>query len=374
MIPVRRDRTCLQTRMDESGTAMDFKKLRKSLTVLVMAAGLVTLNAGCFRMAVPEDRALPVRLWPLPPEIPRISFVNSLSRPEDMGIVVGPVKRFLSFLAGRAETPMVSPHGLTVDAEGRLYVVDNFLKKVHVYDPKAKRYFLFPEQGAALVSPIDIAVDNKRGRIYVSDSAEAVVRIYTRDGAKPAGEIRTGGMERPTGIAVNVATDELLVVDTANSAILRFSLDDHALKGIVGREGQETGRFHSPTHITVSPDGHIFVTDSLNFRVQVLAPEGTFIRAFGAAGDSPGFFSRPKGVAVDSDGNIYVVDALFDNVQVFDGAGQLLMSFGNPGNAYGEFWLPSGIFIDSRDRIYVSDSYNKRVQIFQYLKEGELPQ
>jgi DNA-binding beta-propeller fold protein YncE len=353
---------------------MDLKKFRKYLTLLIMAAGLVTLNTGCFRMAVPEDRALPVMLWPLPPEIPRISFVNSLSRPEDMGIVNGPVKRFLRFLGGRAETPMANPHGLAVDAEGRLYVVDHFLKKVHVYDPKTKQYFLFPEQGAALVSPIAIAIDNKRGRIYVSDSAEAVVRVYTRDGAQPAGEIRGGGMERPTGIAINEATDELLVLDTLNSVILRFSLDDHGLKGVVGMEGQEAGRFHSPTHISVSPGGQIFVTDALNFRVQVLAPEGTFIRAFGAAGNSPGYFSRPKGVAVDSDGNIYVVDALFDNVQVFDEAGRLLLSFGEPGSAYGEFWLPSGIFIDSRDRIYVSDSYNKRVQIFQYLKEGELPE
>jgi DNA-binding beta-propeller fold protein YncE len=353
---------------------MKLEKLRTYPAVLLMLAGLATLNTGCFKMAVPEERALPVMLWPLPPEIPRISFVNALSRPEDLNIANGPVKRFLRYLAGRAETPLANPHGLAVDARGRLFVVDHFLKKVHVYDPKAKRYFLFPEQGAALVSPIDIAIDNKRGRLYVSDSAEAVVRVYTLDGARPAGEIRGGGMERPTGIAVNEATDELLVVDTLNSVILRFSLADHGLKGIVGRAGQETGRFHSPTHLSVSPGGQIFVTDSLNFRVQVLAADGTFIRTFGAAGDSPGYFSRPKGVAVDSDGNIYVVDALFDNVQVFDAMGRLLMSFGSPGKAYGEFWLPSGIFIDSRDRIYVSDSYNKRVQVFQYLKEGELPQ
>lgn len=339
-----------------------------------LAAVLVTLNTGCFKMAVPQERQLPVMLWPDPPEIPRIIFVDSLSRAEDMGIVEGPVKSFMRFLIGRAETPMVNPHGLTVDAQGRLYVVDHFRKKVHVYDPAGKKYFLFPDKGAGFVSPIDIAIDNKRGRIYVSDSAEAVVKVFSREDGKAAGEIRSGGMGRPTGLAVNEATDELLVVDTVNSGILRYSLADHALKGVVGMEGSEKGRFHSPTHIAVSPAGEIFVTDSLNFRVQVLAPDGKFIRTFGAAGDSPGYFSRPKGVAVDSDGNIYVVDALFDNVQVFDREGRLLMFFGKSGKGYGEFWLPSGIFIDSRDRIHVSDSYNKRVQIFQYLKDGELPE
>ena len=353
---------------------MNPTKIGRSLTALCMAAGLVTLNTGCFRMAVPEDRPLPVILWPSPPDIPRVSFVNSLSRPEDMGIVEGPVQGFLRFLAGRAETPMANPHGLEVDAEGRLYVVDQFLKKIHVYDAKAKQYGLMPDKGAAFVSPVDIAVDNRRGRIFVSDSAQAVVRVFSKAGFQPAGEIRSGGMGRPTGIAVNEATGELLVVDTLNSAILRFSLDDLGLKGVFGLEGSEAGRFHSPTHIAVSPSGQILVTDSLNFRVQVLNPQGKFISTFGAAGDSPGYFSRPKGVAVDSDGNIYVVDALFDNVQIFDRDGRLLMSFGKPGNAYGDFWLPSGIFIDSQNLIYVSDSYNKRVQIFQYLKDGELPQ
>jgi DNA-binding beta-propeller fold protein YncE len=348
-------------------------RIIRCLSTACLVMGLATLTAGCFKMAVPDRKPLPAMIWPLPPDIPRISFVNTLSQPEDMGIVEGPVRSFLSYLAGKVDTPMVNPHGLEVDAEGRLYVVDTFLKKVHVYDPNGNAYSAFPQQGDPLVSPIDIAIDHKRGRIYVSDSAGAVVRVYGKDGGRPAGEIRGGELGRPTGLAVNEATDELLVLDTLHSALLRFSLADHALKGIVGREGAEADKFHSPTHIAVSRAGDIYVTDALNFRVQVLTPTGRFVRAFGAAGDSPGHFSRPKGVAVDSDDNIYVVDALFDNVQVFDKTGRLLMSFGKPGQGYGQFWLPSGIFIDRADRIYIADSYNKRVQIFQYLKEGELP-
>ncbi len=301
-------------------------------------------------MAVEKREPLPDIIWPKPPDIPRISFVNSISRPEDMGIKEGVIKSFIRFLAGKVEPSMINPHGLEVDAEGRLYVVDNFLRKIHVYDVKRGRYFAFPEKGADFVSPIDIAIDNRRGRIYVSDSAKAVVKIFTKEGVYLEEEIKSGSIGRPTGIAINEKTDELLVVDTINSSILRFALNDHSLKGIMGMEG---GRFHSPTHISVSQDGNILVTDSLNFRVQVLTPEGGFIKSFGSAGDSPGYFSSPKGSAADSDGNIYVVDALFDNVQIFDKYGRLLMSFGGPGHGYGEFWLPSGIFIDKKDRIYI---------------------
>jgi DNA-binding beta-propeller fold protein YncE len=345
----------------------------RTFIALCLAAGLLVINAGCFKIAVPEKEPTPVLLWPEPPEIPRISFVNAISRPEEMGIESGVFRNFFRYLAGKADTPLVNPHGVTADPEGRLYVVDHFLRKIHVYDPGGKRYSAFPGKEAALVSPIGIAVDDKRGRIYVSDSAGGVVRIFAREGWKPAGEIRGGEMGRPTGVAIHAANDELLVLDTLHSGILRFSLADHRLKGIIGREGNAEGTFHSPTHIAVSRAGNILVTDSLNYRVQIFTPGGRFLRGFGAAGDGPGYFSRPKGVAADSDENIYVVDALFGNVQVFDKEGRLLMAFGKPGHGFGEFWLPSGIFIDGRDRVFVSDSYNKRVQIFQYMKGGELP-
>lgn len=342
---------------------------RRCLLGLCLVAA--ALNTGCFKMAVPEERELPPLIWPDPPEVPRISFVNSLSRQEDMGIAEGPIAGFLRFLAGRPETPLSNPHGLAVDAEGSLYVVDHFRKKVHFFDAKQRRYVLFPEKAPAFVSPIDVAVDDKRGRIYVSDSAAAVVRVFSKADREPVGEIRSGGLARPTGLAIHPGTDELLVVDTLNASILRYALDDHRLKKVIGSEGREDGRFHSPTHVAVAPDGRILVTDSLNFRVQILDRDGAVVGGFGAAGDSPGRFSRPKGLAVDSDGNVYVVDALFGNVQVFDREGRLLMAFGKSGSGYGEFWLPSGIAIDRQDRIYVSDSYNKRVQIFQYLKNGE---
>jgi hypothetical protein len=85
-----------------------------------MALGLVTLNTGCFKMAVPEDRPLPVILWPLPPDIPRVSFVNSLSRPEDMGIVEG-AEEFSAFSGRQGGKRLCQPHGLEVDAEETLY-------------------------------------------------------------------------------------------------------------------------------------------------------------------------------------------------------------------------------------------------------------
>ena len=346
------------------------KKQRNIRRVLptILAVILFLGTEACVKDTHLAEESLPDIVWPKPPEIPRIRFVAAVSKPQDLQIRPGVFRRFFDYLTGKTEVPMVAPYGVETDSAGRLYVVDTFLRTVHVFDVKGNAYYLFPSDQANLVSPIDIAIENERGSIYVSDSKEGVVKIFKDAGKNFAGEIGKGILERPTGIAVNEKTSELLVVDTLKAYVFRFDLADHKLKGKFGGSGQAEGELNFPTNIYVNSDGIIFASDSLNFRIQEFTPDGKFLQAFGSIGTGPGHFSRPKGVAVDSDGNIYVVDGLFDNVQIFDRESRLLMAFGRPGNGYGEFWLPTGIFIDQNDRIYVSDSYNKRVQIFQYLK------
>ena len=341
------------------------RKYRVGLICVMIVA------SGCFRQAVTERDPLPDIVWPKHPEIARVRFVNSISRSNDLNIEEGAFKKFFRFLSGsREEDGISSPYGLETDVAGRLFVVDRMKKCVHVFDKEKGIYYAFPEKEISLTSPIDIAID-ERGYIYVSDSADAVVRVFKDRGKQYVRSLGGGFLKRPTGIAINSKTEELLVVDTVWAVVVRYNLKDFQQKGVIGEKGKESGMFHSPTNISVSRDGYIFVSDSLNFRVQVFTPDGKFIHSIGKPGDSPGYFSRPRGIAVDSDMNIYVVDALFDNIQVFDKDGRLLMSFGVPGKKYGEFWLPSGIFIDQNDYIYISDTYNNRVQIFQYLKLEE---
>jgi DNA-binding beta-propeller fold protein YncE len=313
-------------------------------------------------------KPFPEILWPEPPEKPRIRFVGAVSRPEDLQIRPGWFGKFFNYLIGKSEKSMVAPYGVETDGSGRLYVVDTFLRTVHVFDGKGKKYYTFPAEKANLVSPIDIAIDDAGGRIYVTDSKQGVLKIFEGAGKKFVGEIGKGILRRPTGITVNEKTSELLVVDTASAHIFRYDLQDHQLKSQFGGNGTAAGKLNYPTNISATEDGIILVSDSLNFRIQTFSPEGRFVGKFGSVGDGPGYFSRPRGVAADSDGNIYVVDGLFDNVQIFDKEFRLLMALGGPGQGYGEFWLPTGIYIDKNDVIYVADSHNKRVQIFQCLK------
>jgi DNA-binding beta-propeller fold protein YncE len=347
---------------------MWLKALKQYTLIVLILSAILLLVQGCVKQTGELREPLPEIVWPQPPDNPRIRFVNVVSRPEDLQIKSTAFRRFVDYFTGKTDMAMVAPYGVATDSAGRLYVVDTALKTVHVFDVSAVDYYTFSTKDSSLVSPIDIAIDYKKGYIYVSDSGGKTVKIFKDRGRFFVGEIGKGVFDRPTGVAINEKTSELLVVDTLNASILRYDLNDHGFKGILGGDGSATGGFHFPTNIYVTKDGMILVSDSLNFRVQMFSPEGNFLRMFGSEGDQSGYFTRPRGVASDSDGNIYVVDALFDNIQIFNNQGELLMAFGSHGKGYGEFWLPTGIFIDRNDMIYVSDSYNKRIQIFEYLK------
>ena len=307
----------------------------------------------------------PVHLvWPPAPEIPRVRYLHDISSATDIGIRPGLMRRLLRFLKGGDERTVTRSHGIAVDAEGRLYAVDTFHQRVHVFDRVSESHTLFPNRAPeAFKNPIGVAA-GAGGRVYVSDSVENVVHVFSDHGRRYERSIGAGVLERPTGLAFDAAGNRLLVTDTLASVLVVF---DAGTLELLERVGSEGDRLLGPTHVAVGQDGSILVTDALNFRVQVLDRDLRPVRTFGMPGNAPGQFSRPKGIAMDSAGHIYVVDALFANVQIFDAEGQLLLAFGRPGTGPGEFWLPNDIFIDGQDRIYVSDSYNQRLQVFQYL-------
>jgi DNA-binding beta-propeller fold protein YncE len=342
------------------------QKLSLPACCLLLAVTGCAGPATVLRPAQPvQDTAL---FWPLPPEKPRIQYLNSLSGPDGMGEKKTWFKSVTEAAFGReeAEERLLRPYGVFAGNE-RVYVTDPGVHLLHVADMKENRFFQIKTvKGEKLISPIGVAAD-KNGEIYLSDSMLNRVLVFDKDGFYLR-DIGSGDLfTRPAGIAVDES--RIYVVDTHAHKVLVFEIRDGRLLFSFGRNGAGKGDFNFPTNIFVSRDGLLYVMDSMNFRVQIFGRDGAFISAFGRLGDGSGDFSKAKGIAVDSEGHIYVADAHFDSVQIFDGEGKLLLSFGGSGRREGKMFLPAGIFIDDKDRIYVADSYNARVQIFQYLKE-----
>lgn len=347
------------------------RRVAHEILLLAMPLILVGCASNMSDRAGQENSVSPQ--WPPAPQVARISYLYSVTTPSDANIGRGFLSKTWRLIKGREPERMSKPQGIHVDSSGRLYVVDAGQRKVHVFDSGDSTYFSFPDKRIAdFEYPVGITADGN-GRVYVSDSATNLIHVFDSFGKKHLTSIGDGKLLRPTGLALRSDSNELLVVDTLASELIVFDVGNFEIKTRAGRNGQEGDALHYPTNISLAPDGDVYITDALNFRIQILSADLQFKGQFGEAGDGPGFFSRPKGVALDSDQNIYVVDALFDNVQVFNRRGELLLAFGTSGHAAGEFWLPNDIFIDSNDQIFVSDSYNSRVQIFKYRSVGGQP-
>lgn len=332
--------------------------------MLITIAGCATLETQNMESVMHE--AGPV--WPPPPQTPRIQYVRSIFGPSDIGMKKSWFKKTMDTISGKDETRemLLRPYGVFADSE-RIYTTDPGSRILHVFDMREKKYLKITKADEEeLRSPIGVASDDN-GEIYLSDSLLKRVFIFDKEG-KYLREIGSDTLFiRPAGIAVD--KERLYVVDTHGHKILVFSKKEGSFLFSFGKNGTRNGEFNYPTNIFAGKDKFLYITDSMNFRVQIFDTSGSFISTFGKHGDGSGDFSKPKGIAVDSAGYIYVADALFDAVQIFDKDGRLLLAFGNTGHGRGQMILPAGLFIDEKDRIYVADSYNNRIQIFQYLKE-----
>ena len=71
------------------------------------------------------------------------------------------------------------------------------------------------------------------------------------------------------------------------------------------------------TSFAVGPQGHIFVADFYNHRIQKFAPDGTFLTSFGERGKRPGQIEYPMAVAVAGDGTVFVTDFGNNRVQAW---------------------------------------------------------
>lgn len=157
--------------------------------------------------------------------------------------------------------------------------------------------------------------------------------------------------------------------------VLEYSVTDRELRHVrtVGKAGREGPMcFHFPKGVCFAENGHLYVCDSGNHRVQVFdsLDDFKFVREFGKHGEGEGEFKNPLDAAVNSDGEILVSDSS-NRVQIFDTQGVFLRSFGMKGSKEGCFKYPTNITVNDENALFVCDQGNNRVQVFD-AKTGDL--
>ncbi|HEY9406421.1 MAG TPA: hypothetical protein VIP53_03115 [Nitrososphaera sp.] len=150
------------------------------------------------------------------------------------------------------------------------------------------------------------------------------------------------------------------VADPGNDRVQKFGSDG----GCITSWGSPGNGMWFPRGIAVGSQGHVYVADSGNDRVQKFGSDGGYITSWGSKGTGQGQFNGPLGIAVDSQGDVYVADTGNDRVQKFDSTGQFTTSWGSKGTGQGQFDRPLGIAVGSQGHVYVADNSNHRVQVW----------
>jgi len=261
--------------------------------------------------------------------------------------------------AGEADGEFIWPAGVALDSQENVYVTDEWLNRISVFDSKGN-----------------------------------LLRMW---GSEGEGD---GEFNGPSGIALD-QDDNVYVVDSRNHRIQKLTKDGKFLTKW-GNLGSGEGELDSPWGITVDQQGNVYVADHKNHRAQKFTSDGDFVTSFGSHGTGAGQLNRPTDVAVDPDGDVYVCDWANNRVQAFRPDGKYLANIigdaQQPGMWHQQtidanadtqkarrrvyslepewrFVMPRGVAFDSKKgRLLVADTHRGRIQIYDKLSNYQDPQ
>ncbi|MBI5799295.1 MAG: hypothetical protein HZA92_01030 [Verrucomicrobia bacterium] len=190
----------------------------------------------------------------------------------------------------------------------------------------------------------------------------------------------TARFNDPSGIAI-AADGSIFVADNQNHALRRIGTNGvvTTLAGLLGTPGAADGsgsdaRFDSPTGLALGPDGALYVSDTGNHTIRRVTTNGLVTTLAGSAGtadyiDGPATsarFNQPLGLVVAPDGTVFVADSGNHLIRVIATNGTVSVLAGNPetfGSADGTgtnafFNNPVGLALAPDGSLFVSDANN----------------
>lgn len=234
------------------------------------------------------------------------------------------------------DTPMNRPLGMALDAQGNLYVAEEYGHRISVFN-----------------------------------SAGQYVRSIGTQGTNEGG-IR---FNRPNSVALNSAGD-LVVADTWNFRISQIANNGETLRTQWGQAGtfgfdapmEPSDAFWGPRDVHVDSRGRVYVSDTGNKRVRVYDLSSgvpSYLYDIGSGGSGLGQLDEPSGLAIHpEDGRVFVADTWNRRVSIFTEEGAFITSF--PVRAwYEEQGNRPYLAIDAvRDVLYIGDPDTGRVLVY----------
>ncbi len=235
-----------------------------------------------------------------------------------------------------------SINSIVFDAEGNIYALDSGNGNIRKIDRagiistvETKEIIGSDEisSPSAVIGARDMAIDVD-GNIYVADgfnrirkiSSDGIIRTVAGNGTDTSsgdgGPAIDAGISNPEGIAVD-ADGALYIAETYGNRIRKidpngiiYTIAGTGSEGFSGDGGVATkARLLWPSDVAIGSNGRLFIADSGNYCIRMIAPDGT-ISTVAGSGPGGGFggdgaravntnIGTLKSIAIDTRGEIY---------------------------------------------------------------------
>ncbi|MBI2346731.1 MAG: thrombospondin type 3 repeat-containing protein, partial [Deltaproteobacteria bacterium] len=310
------------------------------------------------------------------------------------------------------DAAMNFPFGITVDADGNLFVADTYnyvIRRISldgvIATVAGTGAFGFngddiPATAALLAVPQGLAVDWQH-TLFIADTGNNRIRRVGADGnlttvagtgargfAGDGGSAITAALMDPVGVAVDLAS-QLYFADQGNQRVRKVDaqgiITTIAGNGDYGFGGDDVPGTEtplaSPSGISVATTGELYIADIGNQRVRKVGTDGLITTV---AGTGEPFFSGdggpataaalwdPAGVAVDGVGNLFIAEVSSSTIRKVDRIG-IISTVAGIGGTYGydaegaratatTLSAPYGVSVDGVGNLFIADTSNSRIR------------
>jgi tripartite motif-containing protein 71 len=171
---------------------------------------------------------------------------------------------------------LFGPRAIAIDSKGMLYMSDTGDHRIVKYSSGGSFVKTWGKKGKGIgefIEPFGVAVDSK-DHVYVADRLNFRVQIFDSEG-KPLGAFKVDGWEesqinQEPYLAIDSKKGLIYISDPTKGRVLKYSLAGHFIKSY---DTALEGKFGQPTGLAWrDSDGLLFVTDGALARVMTLKP------------------------------------------------------------------------------------------------------
>jgi peptidylamidoglycolate lyase len=251
-------------------------------------------------------------------------------------------------------------------------------------EPKSKGHYEvvhgWPQlpPGFAFSQVPGIGVDS-HNHVFVFHRGDTPVMCFEGATGKLVASWGAGLIGKAHGLAVD-REDNIWLTDIGHHQVFKFTHDGKLLMtvGVKDEPGLDGSHFNQPTDVAIAPNGDFYVSDGYgNNRVAKFSADGKYLFDFGHKGSGPGEFNTPHGITLDNDGHVYVADRDNSRVEIFDANGKYIAEWkgeeiGRPWDIYpgpdGNFYVMDGGDMKpsppDRGRIIIVNRDGKKLEEF----------